>query len=153
MSLPPPQGGGNCFAKFLERFACPDNIRLTFLPNATDFRNSTAFWKAPRLRPSVRLVRATCRWWWMWSTAGMMLTRNTDVLADKPSQSHPVSRQSYMCWPGTVGRDSLVGITTRYGLYGPGIESRYRRDFPHPSRPAPGPNQPPVQCVLGLPRE
>ena len=37
------------------------------------------------------------------------------------------------------GRDSSVGIATRYGLDGPGIESRWRRDFPHPSRPALGP--------------
>ena len=32
----------------------------------------------------------------------------------------------------------LTGIATRYGLDGPGIESRWGRDFPHPSRPAPG---------------
>ena len=37
-----------------------------------------------------------------------------------------------------VGRDSSVGIATRYGLDGPGIESRYERGFPHPSRPAVG---------------
>jgi hypothetical protein len=37
------------------------------------------------------------------------------------------------------GRDSSVGIATRYGLEGPGIESRRGRDFPHPSRPALGP--------------
>ena len=35
-----------------------------------------------------------------------------------------------------VGRDSSVGIETRYGLNGPEIESRWRRDFPHLSRPA-----------------
>ena len=35
------------------------------------------------------------------------------------------------------GRDSSVGIATRYGLDGPGIESRWGRDFPHPSRPLP----------------
>ena len=35
-----------------------------------------------------------------------------------------------------MGRDSSVGIATRYGLDGPGIESRCGRDFPHPSRPA-----------------
>jgi hypothetical protein len=34
-----------------------------------------------------------------------------------------------------VGRDSSVGIATRYGLDGPGIESRWGRDFRHPSRP------------------
>ena len=51
-----------------------------------------------------------------------------------------------------VGRNSTVGIATRYGLDGPGIESRWGRDFPHPSRPALGPTQPPVQWVPGLSR-
>jgi hypothetical protein len=41
----------------------------------------------------------------------------------------------------------LVGIATRYGLEGPGIESRWGRDFPHPSRPALGSTQPPVKWV------
>ena len=50
------------------------------------------------------------------------------------------------------GPDSSVGIATRYGLGGPGIESRWRRDFPHPSRPALGPTQSPVQWVQGLSR-
>ena len=31
---------------------------------------------------------------------------------------------------------NAVGIVTHYGLDGPGIESRWRRDFPHPSRSA-----------------
>jgi hypothetical protein len=35
-----------------------------------------------------------------------------------------------------VGRDSSVGIATRYGLDGPGIESRWRRIFrTRPDRP------------------
>ena len=56
-----------------------------------------------------------------------------------------------VCTPAVrVGRDSSVGIVTRYGLDGPGIESRWRRDFPHPSRPALGPTQPPIQWVPGL---
>jgi len=35
-----------------------------------------------------------------------------------------------------VGRDIAVSIETRYGLDGPGIESWWRREFTHPSRPA-----------------
>jgi len=49
-----------------------------------------------------------------------------------------------------LGRDSSVGIANRYGLDGPGVESRWGRDFPHPSRPALGPTQPPIQWVPGL---
>jgi hypothetical protein len=40
-----------------------------------------------------------------------------------------------------VDRDSAGGIAIRYGLDGPGIESRWGRDFLHLSRPAVGPTQ------------
>jgi len=32
--------------------------------------------------------------------------------------------------------DSSVSIANRYGRNGPGMESRWRRDIPQPSRPA-----------------
>ena len=47
-----------------------------------------------------------------------------------------------------LDQDSLVGEGARYGMDGPGIESRCRREFPHLSRPALGPTQPPTQFVI-----
>jgi hypothetical protein len=52
---------------------------------------------------------------------------------------------------GKLGyRDNSVGIATRYRVDGAGIESRWGRDFPHPSRPALVPTQPPIQWLPGL---
>jgi hypothetical protein len=50
----------------------------------------------------------------------------------------------------SASRDSVVGVVTYYALDGPGIESRWGRDFPHPSRPTLGPNHPPIQWVPNL---
>jgi hypothetical protein len=60
---------------------------------------------------------------------------------------HPLRRWTY--FPLVTGqiadRNSSVGIATCYGLNGPGIESRWGRDFPQPSRPVLRPTQPPIQ--------
>jgi hypothetical protein len=49
-----------------------------------------------------------------------------------------------------MGWNSAVGIATRYGLDGSGIESERGLDLPHPSRPVLESTQPPIQWVPGL---
>ena len=52
----------------------------------------------------------------------------------------------------SVRRGSSVGIATFDGLDGPGIESRWGRNFPHPSTQVLELTQPPTQWVRRLSR-
>ena len=45
------------------------------------------------------------------------------------------------------GRDSSVGIATRYGQDGPGIESRWEARFSAPVQTGPGVH--PASCTMG----
>jgi hypothetical protein len=57
------------------------------------------------------------------------------------------TRNLVLVFKTPVDRDSSVGIATYYGLDGLGIEFRWGRDFPRPSRPALEPTQPPFPRV------
>jgi hypothetical protein len=48
-----------------------------------------------------------------------------------------------------MGRDSSVGIATRYGLDGPGIESCWGARFPAPTQTGPGAHTTPYTMGTG----
>ena len=89
-----------------------------------------------------------------WNNIHQLTPRSSDITYYPSYHGNDVSAVTVTNkWDSfTRGCDSSVGIATRYGLDGPGIESRLGRDFPHPSRPALGPTQSPVKWVPGLSR-
>jgi hypothetical protein len=56
----------------------------------------------------------------------------------------PHTQSSVALLNRAVGQNSSAGIATRYALDSAEIESRWRRDFPHTSRPALGTTQFPI---------
>jgi len=75
------------------------------LPN---FRKNRAFWKVPRLRPSVLLVRATCRCIRAWSTVRMILTGDNRSTRRKTCLSATLSATN-LIWTGMKSYPSLRG--------------------------------------------
>ena len=73
-----------------------------------------------------------------------LVTIHTAPLVIKSTHS---TNRPYLCVSlgYKVGRDSSVGIATRYWMDGPGIESLWGIDFPYPFRSALGPTQPPIK--------
>ena len=58
--------------------------------------------------------------------------------------------EQYKWWSSSWPWDSSFNIVTRYGLDGPGIESRWEARFYAPVQTVPGPTHPPTQWVPGL---
>jgi hypothetical protein len=87
---------------------------------------------------------------WAWCTSDTLShhRHSSDLIGMMNHSKETAVNVQYK--PEHVGRDSSVGIAARYRLDGPGIESRWGRDFPHPSRPALGSTQHPIQRVPSL---
>ena len=92
---------------------------------------------------------AVMRWWHSPLLKRMQLTyTGVPEHSQRPSRENIKSCQKHSLYHRTIffpGRDGIVGIATRYGLVGPGIESWWGWDFSQPSRPTLGPTHPPVQ--------
>ena len=111
----------------------------------------------PRLRDDEELLVMTqsyvtrqCKW----TTGTYLAPRHVceglySAIAHICAGQSGVTTTAFVTTCTVTGRDSTVGIATRYGLDVPGIESWWRRDFPQPSRPALGSAQPPIQWVPG----
>ena len=71
-----------------------------------------------------------------------------DKNQERPEICNKVKGKVFSVHSTKEGRDSSVGTATRYGLDGPEIEFRWRRDFSYPSRQAMWSTQLPIQRVL-----
>ena len=77
----------------------------------------------------------------------LLLTRSKLLIYLYPSESAFSVREpsGWITFPFFAGRDSSVGTAACYGMVGSGIESRWGRGFPRPSRSGLWPTQPSVQ--------
>jgi hypothetical protein len=108
-----------------------------------DSRNTPIHAHCPYLWHQVRLTNVTCPW--SWRLCGINFGIPVMLVGHVVLIWRILRFYQQSCGPGSV-----VGIATAYGLDGPGIESRWGRDFPHLSRPALRFTQPTVQWVPGL---
>jgi hypothetical protein len=101
-------------------------------------------WRSSRrtFSPSAVIIHCLWHFWYLWKE------KNKNIRNLLPFVWYILDLPEI--WVQCSGPGSSVSTATGYGLDGPEIDSRWRRDFPHLSRAALEPTQPPVQCVPGL---
>jgi hypothetical protein len=73
-----------------------------------DFWTNIAFQNIPRLCPSVILVKPTCRWRWVWSIGGMILTGKNWSTWKKICRITTLSTMN-LTWPNPGLNSGLCG--------------------------------------------
>jgi hypothetical protein len=110
------------------------------------FSDATPFSSAELCYLQHRVGREDC--WFLWTVSELRHIAwclNTWLCSACDELNCHITQTFVTIIRSDVGLDSSVRIATRYGLDGPGIESRWRLEFPQPSRPTLGPTHTPIQ--------
>jgi len=97
-----------------------EKVKVLLSAVLPSFRKRVPVWKIHRLRPLVFLVRAICSWRWVWSIGGMILTGETEVLAEKRYTAWVVDEWMSMehWWNDTDRGNWSTGRKTLYSVGG-----------------------------------
>jgi hypothetical protein len=107
---------------------------ICFLQDGRSNRMQRTHWRHERRRSFYRFVARDHMWCKRCKTVQDQLKNKVD------------------CIVHCGDRDSVFGITTRYGLDGPRIETHWRQKFPGRQNRPPRPNQPSAKWVPGVSR-
>jgi hypothetical protein len=105
-------------------------------------------WKWTQVHPGSLILQTQATVENSWALPDMIWQSRLRTLWQTPWECH--TNKYDVCHIIMGSRYSAVDIATRYGLDGPGIESRCRWDILNLSRPALRPIQPPIQWVPDL---
>ena len=85
---------------------------VIFYPIFPNSHKSITFWKVPRHRPFILLVRTTLRLTWVRSIGGMIIDRAKPQYSEqKAARYHFVHHKSHTNWPGIEsGPSKITGL-------------------------------------------